>query len=223
MPAFIKRLFRLLSAVVLAFSFCLSSASALLYPTRGTVNTKDVRLRESAGTRSASLTKLKLNTALEITGEETDSTGTLWYAVTTAKGVRGYVMADYVSAEDQERISEARSNGEAVMMLVRVSAKCSAYNGLGKTWTRFHEINGLKLEDGPIPVVLAPGVPFTLYTRLKSKTKAVGEDSEVCVASAEDLSGGFTVTRTVTASTEKKEALWDITFTFSPVGAVLSP
>ena len=108
-------------------------------------------------------------------------------------------------------------------MLVRVSARRSRYNGLGKTWTRYHEVNGLKLEDGPLPVVLAPDVPFSLYTHLKSKTKAIGEDEEIYTPTVEEVAGGFTVTRSVTAATAKKEAVWEITFTFTPAGAVPSP
>ena len=219
----IKRPLCLLSAVFIVTTFRLASASALIYPTRGIINTKDVRLRESAGTRSASLAKLKLDTLLEITGEDTDTAGALWYAVITPKGAKGYVMAEYVSAEDRERMDEARASASAAVMLVRVSAHCGAYHGLGKTWTRFHEINGRKLENGPTPIVLAPDVPFTLYTRQKSKTKASGEDSETLSPSAEDLAGGFTVSREITASTAKKEAVWEITFTFTPVGAVPAP
>ena len=220
---FWKRLLRPAVCLFLAAALFLSSASALSWPARGVVNTKDVRLRESADTQSTSLKKLKSGTALTVTGEETDAKGNRWYAVSLSDGTRGYVMSEYVSVADNEKISAARASGEAAVMLVRVSARCSRYNGLGKTWTRYHEVNGLKLEDGPLPVVLAPDVPFSLYTHLKSKTKAIGEDEEIYTPTVEEVAGGFTVTRSVTAATAKKEAVWEITFTFTPAGAVPSP
>lgn len=213
-------------AVLLMVLVSVSSAAALSFPARGVVNHASVNLRRGPRSGAERIGKLSLGDRVTVTGTEEDGNGAAWYAVSCSRG-SGYILAEYLSVADEERIQAASASGEAVMMNASVTAVCKDYHGLGKTWSRLFEVNGLLLPEKGLTVTLAPDVPFTLFSGLKSKSakaQASGTLGTVYTPVAEEIVHGFSVGQTLTAVNKNgKEAVWTVTFTFIPVGAVSLP
>lgn len=213
-------------AVLLTVLVSVSPATALSFPARGVVNHASVNLRRSPGSGAERIGKLSSGDRVTVTGTEEDGSGAAWYAVSCSKG-SGYILGEYLSVADEERIQAASASGEAVMMNVSVNAVCANYHGLGKTWSRLFEINGLPLPEKGLAVTLAPDVPFTLFSSLKSqsgKARAAGVLDSVYTPGAEEIVRGFSVVQTLTAVNKNgKEAVWTVTFSFVPAGAVPLP
>lgn len=217
-----KRGFRLLFTTLAVMLLCASAGALTFFPAGGVVNAVSVNVRQAPKAGAGKVAKLKEKAQVTVTGEITDESGQRWYAVTFARG-SGYIQAEYLSVADEERIQAAKAGGEAVIMRATVRAQCADYNGLGKTWNRLFEINGLPVPEKGLAVTLAPDIPFSLFSRMKSKSSkspASGSDLFLYTPSARELAEGFTVTQTVNAvNSKQREAVWTVTFTFAPAGA----
>ena len=68
----------------------------------GTITADSVRVRKAATTNSDVVGKAIQNSSVGVTGEETDSEGMIWYAVTfesEGKTINGYIRSDLMSYE----------------------------------------------------------------------------------------------------------------------------
>ncbi len=98
------RIFEKFLAVLTAASLLLSLFVCVVFAaaTRiGLVTGDLVRVRADAGTSYAELTKLNVGDRVTVLDEKKDKDGGLWYKVTTADGVTGYMTAQYVRIEQE--------------------------------------------------------------------------------------------------------------------------
>ncbi len=88
--------------------------------TSGTVTGDVVNVRSGAGTDTGRVTQITMGTSVTITGQETGSDGSIWYAVTFSKNGQtysGYMHSSYVAvsspvaADDPEAVAEMESAG----------------------------------------------------------------------------------------------------------------
>ena len=188
------------------------------YPASGKTRQKNVIMRKEADSKSKKVvTFSKKGQELTVTGEETVD-GVLWYAVTSPKGKEGYVQGIYVSVEEDDRINAVKKSGAPKKMEVTIEASCADYQGLGKTWTKQYEVNGIELAEKGSVVEMAEGVEFSYLTCLVNKN-ANGISKEAYAPTAGDLTSGFTRTMNMIAISKKgKQIQWSITFTFMPEG-----
>lgn len=188
------------------------------YPASGKTRQKNVIMRKEADSKSKKVvTFSKKGQELTVTGEETVD-GVLWYAVTSPKGKEGYVQGIYVSVEEDDRINAVKKSGAPKKMEVTIEASCADYQGLGKTWTKQYEVNGIELAEKGSTVEMAEGVEFSYLTCLVNKN-ANGISKEAYAPTAGDLTSGFTRTMNMIAISKKgKQIQWSITFTFMPEG-----
>lgn len=63
-------------------------------------NTQKVYLREGAGKEFNYLTILTKGDEVFVSGETEDSDGNTWFEVTTAMGIEGFIMSDFVKIEE---------------------------------------------------------------------------------------------------------------------------
>ena len=195
-----------------------ASSGLTHYPASGKTRQKNVIMRKEADSKSKKVvTFSKKGQELTVTGEETVD-GVLWYAVTSPKGKEGYVQGIYVSVEESDRINAVRKSGAPKKMEVTIEASCADYQGLGKTWTKQYEVNGVELAEKGGVVEMAEGVEFSYLTCLVNKN-ANGISKEAYAPTAGDLTTGFTRTQNMIAVSKKgKQIQWSITFTFMPEG-----
>ena len=195
-----------------------ASSGLTHYPASGKTRQKNVIMRKEADSKSKKVvTFSKKGQELTVTGEETVD-GVLWYAVTSPKGKEGYVQGIYVSVEEADRINAVKKSAAPKKMEVTIEASCADYQGLGKTWTKQYEINGIELADKGSVVEMAEGVEFSYLTCLVNKN-ANGISKEAYAPTAGDLTSGFTRTQNMIAVSKKgKQVQWSITFTFMPEG-----
>ena len=75
------------------------------------VNCGALNMRSGAGTNYSVVTTLTKNTAVTITGEAKDSSGTLWYKI-TAGSKTGYVHSSYLTKKNAGGNSSNNNNSD---------------------------------------------------------------------------------------------------------------
>lgn len=74
----------------------------------GTITKDNVNVRSGASTGTDAVGKFAVGTVVTVTGQETDSEGKIWYAVTSeANGISGYVREDMIEVTVQNVENEA--------------------------------------------------------------------------------------------------------------------
>ena len=216
------RLFACLTALLLLF--IATAAHALEYPCEGVANASSVRIRKKASSSGAQVTTLKKGEKVQVLSETVKQNGDVWYEVETEKGKKGFVMADYLSIPETALIEAAKESDQAVSFRMTVKASCKDYNGVGKNWTHYHEWNGVKIEDGTMDMILAPGIEFSVYSRIREQDSKPDTATEKTpyTPTEEEIASGFTVTQKieVTENGGKNKdniAYWTVVFTFEPV------
>ena len=131
----------LVMMITSAFSF------AIEYPCEGVANSNDVRVRKKASSSGSQLTTLKKGEAVTVLEASETKSGDVWYFIETAKGKKGYVLSDYLSVPEKDRIMAAENAQGATKMKLTVRASCGDYNGVGKNWTHYHECNGIQVQN----------------------------------------------------------------------------
>ena len=108
-------------------------------------------------------------------------------------------------------------------MQITVQATCSDYNGVGKNWTQYYEINGIQIENEEAEQVLAPDQSFTVYSRVREQDNSpdTGTDTVIYTPTATEIEEGFAITQTIRVTENKGKnkgnaAVWKITFRFEP-------
>lgn len=213
------------AAVLMAALLCLLAAACLAveYPREGVANTKSVRMRKKASSSGDRIGELKEGETVTVLEEIVHKNGNVWYKVKTAKGKQGYVLSDYLSVPEVERI-EAAENGEgAQRMKLKVHAGCSDKNQVGHNWTQYYEWNGVKVNEGEMEAYAAPGAELSLYVRIREQDDKPDTtmDTLLHTPTADELKNGFELTQTirVTENAGKYKgntAVWKVTYTFMP-------
>jgi len=109
-------------------------------------------------------------------------------------------------------------------MSLSIKASCADHNGVGKNWTQYYAWNGIQVHDDKAQeVTLAPGVEFTVYSRIREQDTRPDTNMEktLYTPTEDELVQGFTVEQTITVtenSGKKKgnKAVWNVVFTFKP-------
>ena len=220
-------------AVLLTLILLLSStlmASAVTYPCEGVANTLSVRMRKKTTTQSKQVATLDKGESVTVLAEEIKKNGDVWYQVETAKGKTGYVLSDYLSIPETERIQAAQESPDATLMSLQVRAACRDTNGVGKKWTHYYEWNCVTTAKGEAEGVVAPDVELTLYARIREQDSKPDTAMEklTYLPSAENITNGFVVTQTlrVTENSGRYKgnvAVWTVEYTFTPVETELLP
>lgn len=197
---------------------------AATYPCEGVANTLSVRVRKKTTTQAQKVATLEKGESVTVLGEEIKKNGDIWYQVETSKGKAGYVLSDYLSIPETDRIQAAQESPHAAMMHLKVKASCRNTNSVGKKWTHYYEWNGVSLADGNAESYVAPDVEFTLYVRIREQDSKPDTSIEklTYLPTAEDVANGFMLTQTlrVTENAGKYKgnvAVWTVEFTFTPV------
>ena len=219
----IRRCILLLSVMALVMTG--NIAFALSFPCEGTANTKDVKVRAKPATSAKVILKLNKGETITVTDETEKKSGVIWYQVETESGKTGYIISDYLSIADTERIDAAKNSSGAATMILSVKASCSNYNGVGKNWTQYYEWNGVQITDTrETRVVLAPNVEFSLYSRIREQDQNPDTNTEKTVyrPTEEEISKGFAVEQTISVSENTgkhkgKKAVWTVVFEFKQV------
>ena len=94
-----KRIITIVLAVAMVVTMFVSVfTQAFAYTeTTGTVSNDNVKVRESASTTASQVASLKKGDTIDIIGEETDSSGYVWYKIRVNKSEQGYVRSDLVN------------------------------------------------------------------------------------------------------------------------------
>ena len=94
-----KRIFAFTIAIAMIVTmFMTAMLQAFAYTeTTGTVSNDNVKVRESASTTASQVASLKKGDTIDIIGEETDSSGWVWYKIRVNKNEQGYVRSDLVN------------------------------------------------------------------------------------------------------------------------------
>ncbi len=98
------RIISKLLAVVTAASLILSLFACIVFAAearQGTVIGNSVRVRSGAGTGHSILAELNVGDKVTVLDEAKDSGGGLWYKVTTAGNITGYMSAEWVKIEQK--------------------------------------------------------------------------------------------------------------------------
>lgn len=216
-----KRIFVFLTLFLLIIS---TSCAALEYPCTGIANASSVRVRKKSSTSGAQVTTLKKGESVTVLEETVKNNGDIWYKIETQKGKTGYILSDYLSIPETDRITAAENAENAVQMQLTISAHCSDYNSVGKKWTQYYEWNGMQAQDGTMTAYVAPDVELSVYARIREQDSAPDTNTEktLYTPTAEEALNGFEVTQKI-AVTENggkykgNTAYWTITFTFAPI------
>ena len=219
---FRKAIFIILTFVLVSV---LSFSMALTFPCEGIANTQDVKVRAKSSTSAKVIAKLKKGDAISVQEEIQSKNGDVWYRVETAKGKTGYILSDFLSIAETDRIQAAQNSDQAAIMYLTVNAHCSDYNGVGKNWTQYFEWNGIQVQKEPsFRVTLGAGIDFTVYSRIREQDKKpdTGMEKTIYSPTAEELSSGFTVKQTLriaenTGKSKGNIAEWTVEFVFTPV------
>ncbi|RKM60937.1 hypothetical protein D6856_07775 [Butyrivibrio sp. XB500-5] len=109
-----KRVFAFAIAIAMIVTMFLSAMiQAFAYTeTTGTVSNDNVKVRESASTTASQVASLKKGDTIDIIGEETDSSGYIWYKIRVNKNEQGYVRSDLVNKAGGSS-SSSNTNSEA--------------------------------------------------------------------------------------------------------------
>lgn len=213
-----KRVFSIILVIVLL----VSCAMALELPCTGTANSKGVNVRQKATSSSKKIAQLDKGTVVTVL-EEIEKGDDIWYKIETPKGKTGYILSDYLSVPDMERIQAAQESELATTMKITVQASCSDYNGVGKNWTQYYEINGIQVEDNEAEHILAPDQSFTVYTRVREQDNSpdTSTDTVIYTPTATEIEEGFTITQSIRVTENKGKnkgnaAVWKVTFRFVP-------
>lgn len=213
-----KRVFLIIVVIVLL----VSCAMALELPCTGTANSKGVNVRQKASSSSKKIAQLDKGTVVTVL-EEIEKGDDIWYKIETPKGKTGYILSDYLSVPDMERIQAAQNSEFATSMKVTVKATCSDYNGVGKNWTQYYELNGIQIENEEAEHILAPDQPFTVYTRVREQDSSpdTSTDTIIFTPTAAEIEEGFTIEQTIRVAENKGKnkgntAVWKVAFTFEP-------
>lgn len=208
---------------IVLFAILSSLAIAMEFPAEGIINSKDVRVRKKASTGSAAIASLELGTRVTVLEEYVTSKEQLWYIVETPKGKTGYVLADYISVADTEKIEAAENSPSRVKMKVKIVARCSDYNNVGKNWTQFFEINGIPIKDNQYEMYVAPGVDIQVYARIREQDKKpdTGTELSIYTPTQENVINGFTIQQSIqiTENSGKHKgnsANWTVQYVFEP-------
>ena len=211
-----------LLTVVLLSAIC-SSCLAAEYPCEGVANSKDVRIRKKASSSGDRIGSLKLGETVTVSEEIVHKNGNVWYKIQTSKGKQGYVLSDYLSIPEVERIEAATNHPDGRKMNLKIRAGCSDYNHVGKNWTQYFEWNGVKVNDGSMEAYAAPGVELSLYARIREQDQKPDTtmDTLLHTPSADEIANGFQLEQTIrveenAGNYKGKIAVWKITYTFTP-------
>lgn len=209
--------------VLVMFSLCLP-VLAHEYPCEGIANASSVRVRKKAASSGDQLTTLKKGETVQILGETVKNNGDIWYQVETQKGKKGYVLGDYISIPETALIEAAESSDDAVMMQLKVTARCSNYNSVGKNWTQYYEWNGIQAQDGKAEAWVAPDVELIVYSRVREQDQKPDTTMETTsyIPTMDDMENGFSITQEIKVTENNgkykdQSAYWTITFTFKPI------
>lgn len=106
-----------LAMVVAATIFVGTGVTSFAYTeTTGTVNTENVKVRESASTTASQVSSLRNGDKIDIVDEATDASGYVWYKIRVNKSEFGYVRSDLVdkkggsSSDNSEKKTETTSS-----------------------------------------------------------------------------------------------------------------
>ena len=107
-----KRIITIVLAVAMVVTMFVSVfTQAFAYTeTTGTVSNDNVKVRESASTTASQVASLKKGDTIDIIGEETDSSGYVWYKIRVNKSEQGYVRS-----EDVEFVVPKTVEGEEIV------------------------------------------------------------------------------------------------------------
>lgn len=198
-------------------------AMAATYPCEGVANTLSVRVRKKTTTQSKQVATLDKGEIVTVLAEEIKKNGDVWYQVETAHGKTGYVLSDYLSIPETERIQAAQASPDAALMGLKVRASCRNTNGVGKKWTHYYEWNGVTLVKGEAEGFVAPDVELTLYARIREQDSKPDTATEnlTYLPTAEDVANGFVLTKTLRVTENAgrykgKTAVWTVEYTFTP-------
>ena len=87
-----------LAMMVSVTVFAAASVESFAYTeTTGTVNTDNVKVRQSASTTATQVSSLKSGDTIDIVDEATDASGYVWYKIRVNKSEYGYVRSDLVT------------------------------------------------------------------------------------------------------------------------------
>ena len=204
---------------------CLACAVGLAieYPCEGIANTKSVRIRKKASTSGERSGELKEGETVTVLEEIVHKNGNVWYKIKTAKGRSGYVLSDYLSVPEVDRIEAAQHRPDARRMKLKVHAGCSDKNHVGYNWTQYFEWNGVKIREGEMEAYAAPGIELSLYARIREQDEKPDTtmDTLLYAPTADELANGFQLMQTMkvteNAGTYKgNAAVWKVTYTFVP-------
>ena len=218
----IRRISAAVLLLVLISAFTI--AAAIEYPCEGVANTLSVRVRKTASTQASKVATLDKGESVTVLGEQVKKNGDVWYQIETVKGKTGYVLSDYLSIPETDRILMAQESSGAVLMHVKVRASCGDYNSVGKKWTHYYEWNGIQVVDGESDGYVAPDVELSIYARVREQDTKPDTTMEkiTYIPTAEDAANGFVLTQMLkvvenAGKYRGNAAVWKIEFAFTPV------
>ena len=221
--AFIRRVVTVILMTMVLICMACGNCQAVEYPCEGVANTKSVRIRKKASTSGERSGELKNGETVTVLEEIVHKNGNVWYKIKTVKGKTGYVLSDYLSVPEMDRIEAAQNSPDARSMKLKVHAGCSDKNQVGHNWTQYFEWNGVKVNEGEMVAYAAPGVEFSLYARIREQDEKPDTtmDTLLHTPTAEELENGFQLMQTIkvteNAGTYKgNAAVWKVTYTFIP-------
>ena len=213
----------LLCFCVLMVATFFATAYAIEYPCEGVANASSVRVRKSSSTSGAQVVTLEKGEYVTIYEEIVKNNGDIWYRIETQKGKKGYVLSDYLSVPETERIEAAENSPDRVWMNLNITASCSNYNSVGQKWTQYYEWNGLHAKDGKMEGYVAPEIELSVYARVKEQDSKPDTSTEktLYIPSAEDMMEGFSIVQEVRVTENSgryagNTAVWTITYHFTP-------
>ena len=200
-----------------------SNCLAVEYPCEGVANSKSVRFRKKASSSGDIAGTLELGETVTVFEEIVHKNGNVWYKIKTSKGKQGYVLSDYLSIPETDRIEAAKNHPDGRKMKLKVRAGCSDYNHVGKNWTQYFEWNGVKVNENTMEAYAAPDVELSLYVRIREQDKKPDTtmDTLLHTPTADAIANGFQLEQTIkveenAGNYKGKIAVWKITYTFSP-------
>ena len=201
-----------------------SSSLGMEYPCEGVANSKDVRIRKKASSSGDRIGSLQLGETVDVLEEIVHKNGNVWYKITTSKEKQGYVLSDYLSIPEVERIEAAENSPNGRKMKLKIRAGCNDHNHVGNNWTQYFEWNGVKVNEGSMEAYAAPDVELSLYVRIREQDQKPDTtmDTLLYTPSADEIASGFQLTQTIkveenAGNYKGKIAVWNITYTFTPV------
>ena len=218
---------RIVSILLLASLFVLllaPLAEATTYPTYGHTRVKTT-VRKDPQPKGKKVVDLKADTEVEVNAVVTGDDGEIWYKITTAKEMEGYIIGNDIAVEDNDRDEEASSAVYSDILFLDKSFACTDYQGLGKKYSWICEINGKPVAGRHPKTAIGADAEFTIYTRATNtgKSKATGEAKSLFTPTYEDVLNGFAIRQKLTAVSKDKEVEWTVTYTFLPDGVKKAP